>query len=87
MWLERYSAFEELGAVRGLQDFVSTTVENGMQQFPATRRTICHQNARYSMRLRALTAIELIAFHSVSLEGQWSANGDLCHTMWCGSVK
>ena len=68
MWLERYSAFEDLEAVHSLCDFVSTTIENGMQQFSATRRIICDQNSRISMRLRPLTAIDLIAFHRVSLE-------------------
>lgn len=81
MWLGCYSAFEELGALRDHYDFISTIVKNGMQQFPATRRTICDQNAGSSMRLRVLTAIELmIAFHPVSLEEQWSADGDRRHT-------
>lgn len=63
MWLERYSAFKDLGAVCDLYDFVSAAIENGIQQFPAIRRTICDQNSRFSRRPRILTATELIDFH------------------------
>jgi len=68
MWLECYSAFEDVEAVHNLYDFVSTTIENGMQQFPATQRIVRDQDSRSLMRLRPLTAIDLIAFHRVSLE-------------------
>jgi hypothetical protein len=39
-----------------------------MQQFPATQRIVRDQDSRSSMRLRPLTAIDLIAFHLLRLE-------------------